>query len=391
MGFGAWIEATASFLIVSFASSRIGLFFPKIQMPLLSGYIVTGMISGPDLCHLLSREQLPELFFVTQIALAFIAFSAGSELYLPELREMLKQIAYITAGLVAAMLLIATPVIFGMLQLHVYILFDEERPAAMLFACALLAVSVLISLSPATTIAVVKETRAKGPFTACMLGIIVVCDVVVLVLFALSTGIARAQEGGSFSPITLISLFGEILLSIGLGYLTGKLIVFVLWIPKFPGEMLILPIGYLWFLAEQQFAHLSERLIQHDITLEPLLICIAAGYVATNQSKHRMKFLKMIQITAPYVFIPFFTLSGLNLKLGVMAKGLGFSVAVFALRAVCVFGGGVGGAYMAKAVPEHRKYMWMTFIAQSGVSIGLASKISISFESWYAIPAFTIS
>jgi Kef-type K+ transport system membrane component KefB len=55
---------------------------------------------------------------------------------------------------------------------------------------ALLCATIMVARSPASAIAVVKELRARGPFTKGFLGITVVCDVVVLVLFAVSTSIA---------------------------------------------------------------------------------------------------------------------------------------------------------------------------------------------------------
>lgn len=42
------------------------------------------------------QPDVPRLSYVTQFALAFIAFSAGAELYLPELRSLFKRILYST-------------------------------------------------------------------------------------------------------------------------------------------------------------------------------------------------------------------------------------------------------------------------------------------------------
>lgn len=46
-----------------------------------------------DVIH---KPDLKPLSLVTQFALAFISFSAGAELYLPELRSLFKRIMYTT-------------------------------------------------------------------------------------------------------------------------------------------------------------------------------------------------------------------------------------------------------------------------------------------------------
>eukprot|EP00741_Cyanophora_paradoxa_P023293 tig00000254_g22500.t1 len=342
-------------------------------------------MAGPGAFSLIETVELKPLGFITQLALAFIAFSAGAELYLPELREVLKSVGMITAGVTIANVIIST-LSFHFLSLG----FHEPPTTGLLLACALLATSIIVSLSPATTIAVVKETRAKGPFTSTLLGLVVVCDVVVLILFAISSGMTRAQCcGGGFSALALLFLIVEIIVSMCIGVVLGKLMIFFLWLPSrirwIPGEwvgaILILPAGFLMFIFSDLFVHFSE---QHgrEVTLEPLLICIVGAYVATNQSKHRFTFIKLISKCGPFIFIPFFTFSGCQLKLGVMLKSLGFAIVTALVRAVTMAIGAIGGGIAAKSPPAHTKHMWLTLIAQSGVSMGLASKVGIAYEGF---------
>ena len=64
------------------------------------------------------------------------------------------------------------------------------------FTISLVAGSIMVARSPASAIAVVRELKAKGPATSIMLGVTVVGDVVVLVLFTLSNSFALAMCGG---------------------------------------------------------------------------------------------------------------------------------------------------------------------------------------------------
>jgi hypothetical protein len=69
---------------------------------------------------------------------------------------------------------------------------------------AMLVGAIMTARSPASAIAIVKELRAKGPFTRCFLGVTVVSDVVVLVLFAISVAFTRGQcTGKGFSGGTI--------------------------------------------------------------------------------------------------------------------------------------------------------------------------------------------
>lgn len=87
------------------------------------------------------------------------------------------------------------------------------------------------------------------------------------------------------------------------------------------------------------------------INLEPLLICIVGGYVCTNQSKHRHRFIGVLQQAGPYVFLPFFTLTGASLDLKVMLLSFGFAAITASLRAACIFVGSSAGGWMAGVKP----------------------------------------
>ena len=55
------------------------------------------------------------------------------------------------------------------------------------------------------------------------------------------------------------------------------------------------------------FSYTSRKYQHFAITLESLLICIVAGYVCTNASAHRHRFMLVLGKLGPYVFLPFFT------------------------------------------------------------------------------------
>ena len=85
-----------TFAVCIVASSQLAGIVTFVGLPLITGYMVIGALVGPQVLGLIKQEDLLPLGLVTQGALAFICFSAGAELYLPELRALFKQIMYQT-------------------------------------------------------------------------------------------------------------------------------------------------------------------------------------------------------------------------------------------------------------------------------------------------------
>ena len=90
------ITFLVGFLIVAIAANQIAKVFQKIKFPLITGLIITGIIAGSSVLNFITPEALKKLNFLNDIALAIIAFSAGSELYLNELRSRINSIKWMT-------------------------------------------------------------------------------------------------------------------------------------------------------------------------------------------------------------------------------------------------------------------------------------------------------
>jgi len=95
-GFMKIILYLGAFGIVAIAAGRIARHFQKLRLPLITGFLVIGLFSGPEILGLLDKEILEGVGFVNDIALAFIAFAVGSELYLSELRSRMRSIITMT-------------------------------------------------------------------------------------------------------------------------------------------------------------------------------------------------------------------------------------------------------------------------------------------------------
>ena len=124
-----------------------------------------------------------------------------------------------------------------------------------------------------------KELRAKGPFTSAVLGMTVLGDVYVLLLFSLTTSIARTTcDNEVFSVFTILVTLGVMVASVVLGAIVGRFLMFLMLFRSYVQRYLILPLGLGIFVFSNWLSIYTSRKFKHfAITLESLLICIVAG------------------------------------------------------------------------------------------------------------------
>jgi Trk K+ transport system NAD-binding subunit/mannitol/fructose-specific phosphotransferase system IIA component (Ntr-type)/Kef-type K+ transport system membrane component KefB len=376
----------AGFTVIALASSQVGGLFTKANLPLITGFLFTGIISGPYVLGLVSEEAVQNLRFVDELALAFIAFFAGSELYMRELKGRLKSIRWVMLGLVLSTFTFGTLAFF---LLSGFIPFMREMPASGRIAVSILAGAILVARSPSSAIAVVHELRAKGAFTKTVLGVTVLMDVVVIALFGINSSIADTLLTGLPFNITFILLLvGELVMSLIAGLAVGKGLKLILSTPfnKFAKATMILLLGYAVFVASAALREESHRHLSFEVLLEPLLICMIAGFAATNFTNYRTEFSRILQDIGLPIYIAFFTLTGASLTLDVLQKTWPIALALFGVRLSAIFVGAFTGGTIAGDPMRHNRVSWMAYITQAGVGLGLAKEVVVEFPEWG--PAF---
>ncbi|MDM8541288.1 cation:proton antiporter [Desulfococcaceae bacterium HSG9] len=372
----------ACFAIIAIASQQIGQSLVKTGLPLISGFLFTGIIAGPYILGLISSEAVLNLRFVDEISLGFIAFAAGGELYLKELKSRLKNIAWVTTGLVVCTFSLTGLTFFF---LSGFIPFMQTMPMSAKIGVSILAGAVMVARSPSSAIAIVNELRAKGPFTQIVLGVTIIMDVVVIVLFSTNSSIADALFSGlSFSFSFIILLVSEIGASVVIGYLVGKMIVAVLLrsLPQSIKTGLILLTGYLVFALSSHIRQFTHDNFFVEVLLEPLLICMIAGFLVSNTSVFRKDFTKLLFDIGPPIYIAFFTLTGASVSLDILAQTWPIAVTLFFTRGIAIFIGSFIGGVLAKNPLKNNHISWMAYITQAGVGLGLAKQVVVEFPEW---------
>ena len=114
------------------------------------------------------------------------------------------------------------------------------------------------------------------------------------------------------------------------------------------------------------------------LQLEPLLICVTAGFVVRNLSSGGDHFAEAIDAVSLPVFVLFFCLAGASLDLqSLLTTGVAALLYVV-VRGLCLFGGCWLGARRNPDMP----WLGVSFLTQAGVSLGLALEVVRRFPEW---------
>lgn len=370
------------FAIVAVAANQIAQFFQKLKLPLITGLLVIGLFSGPFIFKLLPTGTGSGLQFINDISLAFIAFAAAAELYVKDMRSRFKSIKWMTFGQLF--------VTFSVSALLIYFLADQiefmqNMNFASKLAVSILMATIFVARSPASAIAVINEMRAKGPFVQMAMGVTVIKDFLVILLFAICFSVSVTLVSGEpFTIWFLLILLGELILSFGLGYVVGRLLSVILSIrmAEYAKAGFILALGYGVYALNYFIEDHSVDWVGKSIHLEPLLICIIGSFFVTNYSRFRQEFIRILEDTGPTIYICFFTLTGASVSLDVLVRLIGVAFLLFAIRLVTMIAGSYIGGSLAGDPPLFKRIGWMPFVTQAGVGLGLATVVANAFPEW---------
>ncbi|MCK5823384.1 MAG: cation:proton antiporter [Bacteroidales bacterium] len=371
-----------SFAIIVVSSNQIAKLFFKIKLPLITGFLFIGILTGPYVLNFIPQKAIKNLDFINDISLSFIAFAAGAELYLREFRSRMKSIRWMTFGQLFFTFILGS---IGMYLLTDFIQFTQGMSVESRIAISILTGVIFVARSPVSAIAIINEQRASGPFTQTSLGVTVLKDVLVIILFTICFAFAQTMiKGIDFSFLTILLVFSELVTSFLIGYILGKLLVFILslQITTEIKTFLILASGYGIYVLAHLIKIFTKNQFNFEFYVEPLLICIIASFIVTNYSRYRREFLKIVNKVTPIIYLVFFTLTGLSVSLDLIATSWAIAIILFVLRIVTMIIGSLVGGTLAGDPMRFNKIGWMPYITQAGVAIGLLTVVEEAFPAW---------
>ena len=200
---GSGIILTAAIMLIS------GFLFTRLtklaHLPNVTGYILSGVLIGPWCLHLVPQEYISQMDFITDVALAFIAFGVGKYFKLSALKK---------SGIKVVILTLFESLTAGVLITIVMLLLGLSLPFSLLLG------AIGCATAPASTIMTIRQYKAKGHFIDTILQVVALDDAVALIAFSVCAAIvqATAGEGGlNMTQLLLPIFFNIVALLIGGG------------------------------------------------------------------------------------------------------------------------------------------------------------------------------
>lgn len=341
-------QVVLSLAVMLFAGFLMTRLTKLVRLPNVTGYILAGVLIGPYLLNLIPQNVIQGMDFVTDVALAFIAFGVGKYFRLSRLRQNGRKVLILTVfeALTAALLIF----------LVMAFVFRLSIPFSLLLG------AIGSATAPASTIMTIRQYKAKGEFVDVLLQIVALDDAVALLAFSVCAAVAQGMEsGGDIRVQTVVLPILYNLLALAVGALAGWLLHRLIGENRSSQHRLVLVTGMLLTITGMCTA----------LDVSPLLACMVMGAVYINVSGNKKVF-KQVNGFTPPIQLLFFVLSGMRMDLTALkAAGL-IGVVYFLVRILGKYAGAWLGAVIGKASLPIRRYMGLALIPQAGVSIGLA-------------------
>lgn len=334
----------------------------RFRLPRITGYLLLGMLAGPHALALETTRDAQLLRIFEELALGLIALTAGGEFRLAAVRRRLRPLLAVTAAHTIGILIFVAGVLWVVLEITPIL--GPITAAETVAAVALLGV-IAVAVSPSTTIAVISDLRARGEMVETVLSVTIIKDLVILLLFTLvNTTALSLLNGGAPNLGDLVHVGFEILGSLALGVVLGTML-----------GLYIAKVGRLVPLTVLALALASAELA-HQSWMEHLLVCMAAGFAARNlYPRSAGRFLDALEQSSSPVYVVFFALIGASLNIDIFAS-LWLPAMIYVLvRGLAVW---LMTGFPASAAGSGRamvRFGWMGFVAQAGLSLGLAARI----------------
>ncbi len=353
------------FLIL--ASFTLGEILSLIKLPKVIGYLLIGIIFGPysaavlgiHLLEVLSLDVIKQLDLVVSVTLSIIALTAGMELKISGIKDLIKPISLILLFKTVLIFILVTAVVFILAPI---IPFLSHANSNYILAAGLILSVIALGTSIELILVVQNETKAKGRFIDLILSTSIVKDVLVILLLALVLAISSALvfpqgkiEGGIF-----LDLGKELLLSIIFGgSLGGLTILYLKYIHK---ELLLFILALVVFGSE----------LSTNFHLETLVVFVTAGFIVQNFSKFGEDFHPSLQKLSLPIFITFFTVIGASINFLSIQNMLIIGLAIFIIRGIALYFSIKLAAKISKENLSIQKNAWMGFLPIGGLMLGLS-------------------
>lgn len=322
----------------------------KLKLPKVTGYLLAGLLIGPSVFHLITKDIVANLSIINDIALGLIMFGIGGVFELHHIKTVGKKVLWLTIGQSLGAVMFTT----GGLML-----------AGVDWYPALLLATIGIATAPAATILVIREYEAKGEFTDTLITVVATSNIVCILGFQFVYALS-GLKGSTNILYAILSPFIELGGSLVIGFVVGYIISKWEQHVQDQAELLMIIIAGVMLVTG----------LALTFNFQPLFATLIMGAVTTNLSlMHRLVYIELRQVEQP-LYIAFFVLAGASLHIELL-PALGVAGIVFLVFRVS---GKILGIYFTAKwrglSANIRKYLGLGMLVQAGVAIGLVDLVN---------------
>ena len=335
-----------------------GKFISRLKLPAILGWLIAGIVFGPYLAEVVTLDISNALWYKIFIKLfeCFAGVMIGREIIFKKISASGKQIIGITfVQSLGTFLFVsaAFSIVFLIADIPVYLAF--------IFG------GIALATAPAPALSIVNEYHTSGPVTKTLIPLAAIDDIIGVIIFFTVISIVSGVNGNtSVSPLTIICI---VLLPFVIGIIMGLCASFLMKASKnnyFRFALLLI------FLCVSVLCGLIiDCYLFHSFSLNYLLIGMAFSATVANllPEKELGEILKLYDPILNLSLVMVIVNLGMPLDYRLIAGAGVFTVIYILARAVGKIGGAYLGGKLAKAEPTVTKYLGLTLLPHSGVSL----------------------
>lgn len=336
----------------------VGKLVAKVKLPSILGWLLTGMALGPHALSLMDQPLLEAPWYQTAVHIleCGVGLMIGTELVWNKIKASGKAIVITTLTQSLGTFLVVSLVfglVFAWKGLPLYLAF--------LFG------GIALATAPAPALSIVREFHTDGPVTKTLIPMAALDDMVGCVVFFTTIALVAAHLSAGDLPAYLVALV--VLLPLVLGVAAGLAAGLVLKKERGKAGTLLLLLG--WIAAASALGFLGNALILPRPVLNFMLLGMAFSATFSNMvSQARLE-----QIMDAFHPVLGIAMVVVILNLGApldyhLILGAGLFTALYILaRAAGKYFGAYWGAHMTGSPEPVKKYLGLTLLPHSGVSL----------------------
>ncbi len=332
-------------MLIGFIGGRLA---ASVKLPALTGYIVAGLMLGPNVLGTIPQQLLDSLRDpVSSVAVSIIAFMLGGDLTIGTILSLgSKLIKFAIVDSVWTYALVAV----GLIAI-----------ASQSLAVALPLAALAASPAPTVVVPIVKELHARGPFTSALLMTSALEDITCVILISISIAVvAPMLAGGAFSAsavwLSLVEIAGSVAFGVAMGFVLRTALL------RLSGNaQLLLSITTI----------LLATGLSTVLGLSSLISVLTIGFVVLNFGRHTTELFRSIDTVSTPIMLTFFTLAGASLQPALIPQA-GLAVVVYIVARIVAKLTGTR-AYAKHVGLERDVYREMPkcLLSQAGTTLGL--------------------